>query len=182
MGLGLCGGGVGSAGFFRRKGAHVTVTDLRSEEELSGSVSALEGTGVTFHLGGHSDGDFLDADIVVASPAVRPDSPYLSLAASRGIPVECPAALFFRITLPAAWRGVLAGAVLAFARAMGEFGATLMFAGNIPGRTNTMPLELYAAYQQGADARALFYVAVLTGLSLAVVTIASRLAPSGEPA
>jgi molybdate transport system permease protein len=93
-----------------------------------------------------------------------------------------PAALFFRITLPAAWRGVLAGAVLAFARAIGEFGATLMFAGNIPGRTNTMPLELYAAYQQGADERAFLYVALLSGISLAVVALASRLAPSGEPA
>lgn len=88
-----------------------------------------------------------------------------------------PLALFFRVTLPCAWRGVLAGAVLAFARAGGEFGATLMFAGNIPGRTNTMPLELYAAYQAGEDAHALFYVAVLTGLSLAVVFLAAQLSP-----
>ena len=48
--------------------------------------------------------------------------------------------------------------MLAFARALGEFGATLMFAGNIPGRTNTMPLEIFAAYQAGEDARALLYV------------------------
>lgn len=88
-----------------------------------------------------------------------------------------PLPLFFRVTLPAAWRGVLAAAVLAFARAGGEFGATLMFAGNIPGRTNTMPLELYAAYQAGHDGRALFYVAVLTALSLAVVALAAQLAP-----
>src|SRR6202044_3255449 len=49
-------------------------------------------------------------------------------------------ALFFRVTLPSAWRGVTAALVLGFARALGEFGATLMLAGNIPGRTNTMPL------------------------------------------
>ena len=91
-----------------------------------------------------------------------------------------PLALFFRVTLPAAWRGVLAAIVLAFARGIGEFGATLMFAGNIPGRTNTMPLEIYAAYQAGADARAALYVAVLTLISLAVVLVASQLAPKQE--
>lgn len=86
-----------------------------------------------------------------------------------------PAALFFRVSLPSAWPGVVAGLVLAFARAIGEFGATLMFAGNIPGRTNTMPLEIFAAYQQGDDDRALLYVIVLTALSLAVVFLASVL-------
>ncbi len=50
---------------------------------------------------------------------------------------------FFRITLPLARRGILAGAVLSFARALGEFGATLMLAGNIPGKTQTMPLAIY---------------------------------------
>lgn len=85
--------------------------------------------------------------------------------------------LFFRVTLPAAWRGVLAGLVLGFARALGEFGATLMFAGNIPGRTNTMPLEIFAAYQLGEDSRAGLYVAVLTVISVGVVLVASRLSP-----
>lgn len=87
--------------------------------------------------------------------------------------------VFLRVTLPAAWRGIVAGLVLAFARAVGEFGATLMFAGNIPGHTNTMPLEIFAAYQAGEDARALVYVLVLTGLSTAVVLAAGRLAPRG---
>jgi molybdate transport system permease protein len=88
-----------------------------------------------------------------------------------------PAALFFRVTLPVAWRGVAAGLVLAFARALGEFGATLMFAGNIPGKTNTMPLEIFAAYQAGDDRRALLYVVVLSGISSLVVLLASWLAP-----
>lgn len=92
-----------------------------------------------------------------------------------------PLALFLRVTLPAAWRGVLAAIVLAFARANGEFGATLMFAGNIPGRTNTMPLEIFSSYQSGADARALFYVVVLIAISLAVVAIAARLGPEESP-
>jgi molybdate transport system permease protein len=88
-----------------------------------------------------------------------------------------PLALFFRVTLPVAWRGVLAGLVLAFARALGEFGATLMFAGNMPGRTNTMPLEIFAAFQAGEDSRALLYVAVLSLTSIVVVVLAGRLAP-----
>lgn len=87
---------------------------------------------------------------------------------------------FWRVTLPRARRGVAAGLVLAFARALGEFGATLMFAGNIPGQTNTMPLELYAAYQGGEDARALFYVAVLIALSAGVVFLSGRLAAPGR--
>ncbi len=87
--------------------------------------------------------------------------------------------VFVRVTLPVAWKGIVAGLVLAFARAVGEFGATLMFAGNIPGRTNTMPLEIFAAYQAGEDGRALVYVLVLTGLSMLVVLAAGRLAPRG---
>ena len=86
-----------------------------------------------------------------------------------------PWSVFWRVTLPHARRGVAAGLVLAFARALGEFGATLMFAGNIPGRTNTMPLELYAAYQSGSDESALFYVIVMVALSVMVVYVSSRL-------
>jgi molybdate transport system permease protein len=88
-----------------------------------------------------------------------------------------PFALFLRVSLPTAWRGVVAGLVLAFARAIGEFGATLMFAGNKPGYTNTMPLEIFASWRAGQDARAFAYVAVLTALSLLVVAMASRLVP-----
>lgn len=88
-----------------------------------------------------------------------------------------PWRVFWRVTFPHARWGVAAGLVLAFARALGEFGATLMFAGNIPGQTNTMPLELYAAYQSGDDPRALFYVIVMIALSMAVVFVSGRLAP-----
>jgi molybdate transport system permease protein len=91
-----------------------------------------------------------------------------------------PLVLFFRVTLPVAWRGVLAAFVLAFARAIGEFGATLMFAGNFPGRTNTMPIEIYSAWQAGDDARAWLYVAVLSATSLVLAGLAARLAPRGR--
>jgi len=58
-------------------------------------------------------------------------------------------AVFVRVSLPLAWRGILAGAMLTFARAMGEFGATLMVAGNIPGRTQTLSMAVYEAVQAG---------------------------------
>ncbi len=81
-----------------------------------------------------------------------------------------------KVTLPLAWRGILAGVVLAFSRALGEFGATLMLAGNIPGRTNTLTLEIYRAFQAGDDGRAHAAALLLTGLSLVVVFAAERLA------
>ena len=65
-----------------------------------------------------------------------------------------PMQAFFRVTLPLAWRGVLAGTVLAFARALGEFGATVMLAGNIPGRTQTLALAIFHETQLGHDDRA----------------------------
>jgi molybdate transport system permease protein len=80
------------------------------------------------------------------------------------------------VTLPLARRGLLAGTVLAFARALGEFGATLMLAGNIPGKTQTVPLAIYTAVQTGESAEALGLVLVLTGLSCAVLIASSRLA------
>ncbi len=78
-------------------------------------------------------------------------------------------AIFFTVTLPLAWRGILAGTVLAFARALGEFGATLMVAGNIPGRTQTMPIAIYDAVQAGDQARANWLVALLTVVALALL-------------
>lgn len=89
-----------------------------------------------------------------------------------------PVEVFFRVVLRGAWRGVATGIVLAFVRAIGEFGATLMFAGNIPGRTNTMTIEIWSAYQGGDESRALSYVVVLTALGLATVFLSARIAPS----
>jgi molybdate transport system permease protein len=79
------------------------------------------------------------------------------------------------ITLPLARNGIVAGLVLAFARALGEFGATLMLAGNIPGRTATVPLSIYTAVQTGESGEALGLVAILTALSCVVLLIAGRL-------
>lgn len=65
-----------------------------------------------------------------------------------------PLRVFFTVTLPLAWRGVLGGLVLAYARALGEFGATIMLAGNIPGVTSTLSLAIYQSVQVGEDERA----------------------------
>lgn len=85
---------------------------------------------------------------------------------------------FFRITLPLAGRGLLAGLVLSFARAFGEFGATLMLAGNIPGRTQTMPLAIYEAVVSGEDELAKWLALILTGISATVVYLTNRLSRS----
>jgi molybdate transport system permease protein len=80
--------------------------------------------------------------------------------------------VFFRVTLPLARRGILAGATLATARALGEFGATLMVAGSIPGRTQTLPIAIYDAVQSGrydAADRMVLLMTVLAFLSLWVV-------------
>jgi molybdate transport system permease protein len=79
------------------------------------------------------------------------------------------------VTLPLARNGIVAGLVLAFARALGEFGATLMLAGNIPGKTTTAPLAIYTAVQTGEMGEAVILVLALTALSCAVLVLAGRL-------
>jgi molybdate transport system permease protein len=86
-------------------------------------------------------------------------------------------AIFFRVTLPLAWRGILAGILLAFARATGEFGATLMVAGSIPGKTQTLSIAVYEAVQAGQDHAANFLVLVTSLTCIAVLLAAGRLAP-----
>jgi molybdate transport system permease protein len=76
---------------------------------------------------------------------------------------------FTRISLPLAWRGIVAGSVLAFARALGEFGATIMVAGNIPGRTQTLSLAIFQASQTGRDDRATVLAGVTAALAFAAL-------------
>jgi molybdate transport system permease protein len=90
-------------------------------------------------------------------------------------------AIFFRITLPLAWRGILAGVLLAFARALGEFGATLMVAGSIPGKTQTLSIAVYEAVQAGQDDLANVLVLLTSVTCVAVLLLAGRLAPSRIP-
>jgi molybdate transport system permease protein len=86
-------------------------------------------------------------------------------------------AIFFRVSLPLAWRGILAGLLLAFARALGEFGATLMVAGSIPGRTQTLSIAVYEAVQAGQDDVATTLVLMTSVVCIAVLLSANRLVP-----
>jgi molybdate transport system permease protein len=80
-----------------------------------------------------------------------------------------PIRVFFRVQLPLAWRGVVAGTLLSFSRALGEFGATILVAGNIPGRTQTLSLAIFHRVQLGQDGAAFRLVAATTVLAFLAV-------------
>lgn len=86
-----------------------------------------------------------------------------------------PLAVFLRVSLPLAMRGILAGVLLAFARALGEFGATLMIAGSIPGKTQTMSIAIYEAVQSGNDDAAMILVMVISISCVVILGLASWL-------
>jgi molybdate transport system permease protein len=88
--------------------------------------------------------------------------------------------LFTRVAFPLAWRGIAAGAMLAFARAMGEFGATLMVAGNIPGRTQTISIAIYEAVYAGDDALANGLVVIASVVCVVLLVSASAIVKRGH--
>lgn len=108
-----------------------------------------------------------------AKAAIRGVDPTLENAA-RTLGSSEPS-VFLRVTLPLARRGLIAGTVLAAARALGEFGATLMVAGNIPGRTQTLPLFIYDAVQNQNYGVVNLVVLLLTGFGLAAFIVVGRL-------
>lgn len=77
--------------------------------------------------------------------------------------------IFFKIVIPLAWPGIIGGLVLSFARALGEFGATLMIAGNIPGRTQTMPVAIFFAVEGGDMNKAMFWVLIIVTISFIMI-------------
>ncbi len=77
--------------------------------------------------------------------------------------------IFWKVMVPIAWPGIAAGTVLAFTRALGEFGATLMFAGNIPGKTQTIPMAIFFAVEGGQMDRAIYWVLLITLLTIFVM-------------
>ena len=85
--------------------------------------------------------------------------------------------LFWRVTLPLARRSILAATALAFARSLGDFGVTLMVAGNIPGKTQTLAVAIYDAVESGNGAAARVLVVVVSVVALAILTLANRLNP-----
>jgi molybdate transport system permease protein len=86
-------------------------------------------------------------------------------------------AVFRRVSLPLARRSILAAAALAFARSLGDFGVTIMIAGNIPGRTQTVAVAIYDAVEGGNGALARVLVLVVSAVALAILYLANRLAP-----
>ncbi|MFG6463938.1 molybdate ABC transporter permease subunit [Roseateles sp. DXS20W] len=94
-------------------------------------------------------------------------------AASRTLR-QCAWSTFVRVTLPLAWPGILAGTLLAFARAMGEFGASLMVAGSIPGQTQTASMAIYDAVQAGRDDVALLLALIVSAVSVAILVLSNR--------
>ena len=86
-----------------------------------------------------------------------------------------PLRIFFVITVPLAYKGIVAGALLAFSRALGEFGATILLAGNIPGRTQTLSLAIYNFVQLGKDADAYVLLAITVALAFSFVWVSEWL-------
>lgn len=97
-----------------------------------------------------------------------------SLEAAAATLRQSPLSVFLRVTLPLAWPGVLAGTLLAFARAMGEFGASLMVAGSIPGQTQTASMAIYDAAQAGKDDVALALVIATSLLSVGLLVLSNH--------
>ena len=83
--------------------------------------------------------------------------------------------ILWRIMLPLAWPGVAAGAVLTFLRALGEFGATLMLAGNIPGKTQTAPVAIFFAVEAGELTAPILWALVLVGIAVSVICLVNAL-------
>ena len=77
--------------------------------------------------------------------------------------------IFFKIAIPLAWPGIIGGLVLSFARALGEFGATLMIAGNIPRRTQTMPVAIFFAVESGDMNKAMLWVLIIVAISFIMI-------------
>ena len=90
-----------------------------------------------------------------------------------------PLRVFLTISLPLAWPSVLAGAILAFARALGEFGATIIVAGSIPGQTRTLAVGIYSHAETGQDAQALTLVLIAIAIAFVSLWLANRLAERG---
>lgn len=83
--------------------------------------------------------------------------------------------VFLKVSFPTAWRGIMAGTMLAFARAMGEFGATLMIAGNLPGKTQTLSVAVYQAVQAGDDSMANTLVIITSCVSLFILYTSGKI-------
>ena len=88
--------------------------------------------------------------------------------------------IFMKIMLPISYPGIIGAVILSFARAIGEFGATLMIAGNIPGKTQTMPIAIFFAVESGDMNKAMIWVMIIIGISAIVITISNFISKSRD--
>ncbi len=143
---------------------------LGRQSKIGSAIESLTGSAIVF-----TPYAAIIATFVAASPFLvrtaqgafeQVDTVYEDVARTLG---RTEWSIFTSITIPLAWRGIAAGVALCFARAMGEFGATLMLAGNIPGRTQTASMAVYDAVQSGNSSAAIFLSISLSMVSLAAL-------------
>jgi molybdate transport system permease protein len=151
---------------------------LGRESTLGRAYEAVTGSTIVFTVTGATLAAALSALPFVARSAraalesVEPR--FTEAAATLGAP---PLRAFLRVSLPLASRGILAGLTLGFARSLGDFGVTLMVAGNIPGHTQTASLAIYDAIQAGRDNQAALLATVLTSLAVCALYAINKLRP-----
>jgi molybdate transport system permease protein len=157
-------------------GYYLLVT-LGRESVLGRAYEGITGSSIVFTKTGATCAAALSAlPFVVRSARAALESlepRFAEAAATLGAP---PLRAFWRVELPLASRSILAGVTLGFARSLGEFGVTLMVAGNIPGRTQTASLAIYDAVQAGRDSQAAGLVAILTTLAVLALYAINKLA------
>jgi UDP-N-acetylmuramoylalanine--D-glutamate ligase len=143
MGLGLLGRGLGDTLFLVRCGARVTVTDLKTADQLAPSLKKLEGLPVTIHLEGHDEADFVNADMILRNADVPRSSKFLKIAAEHGVPIEMDESLFCKY-----FRGDVVGitgtrgkttTTILIHKILSQAGSRVFLAGNIMGQA-TLPL------------------------------------------
>jgi molybdate transport system permease protein len=154
---------------------------LGRESALGRAFEGLFGSPIVFSRGGA---------VIAAAIGALPLIAKASRAALEGVDIRLVGAArtlgasswraFFSVSLPLARRGVFAGVMLGFARALGDFGVTLMVAGNIPGRTRTASLAIYDAVLSGRDADATRLSLIMTGLAMVVLISAGYLTRHGH--
>lgn len=137
MGLGLLGGGVGAARFFATHGAKVTVTDLKTKEQLFPSIEKLKDLPINYVLGKHREEDFRKTDLVIRNPDVLLDSPYIAIARQYKVPIEMAESFFVKhspcpVIGVTGTRGKTTTASLV-ASLLKDAGLTAVLAGNVPG-------------------------------------------------
>jgi molybdate transport system permease protein len=151
---------------------------LGRESALGRAYEAVTGSSIVFTVTGATLAAALSALPFVARSARAAlqslEPRFAEAAATLGAP---PLRAFTRVSLPLASRGILAGVTLGFARSLGDFGVTLMVAGNIPGHTQTASLAIYDAIQAGRDTQAGALAAILTAIAILALYAINKLSP-----